>query len=113
MNAAREPWEPTGSPRDMTPAPDASPAGGPGQPPLEFPVADSRPAAEGEHVIELKEEQLVARKRLVEAGEVVIHTEVDEVPGRLEVDAFHEEIEIEHVPVGKVVTERVAPWEED
>jgi uncharacterized protein (TIGR02271 family) len=81
--------------------------------PLDYPIPEPEAAADAEHVIELKEEQLVARKHLVEAGEVVIHTEVDEVPGRLEVDAFHEEIEIEHVPIGKVVTERVAPWEEE
>jgi len=81
--------------------------------PLDYPAGVPRRLDEDEHVIELKEEQLVARKRLVEAGEVVIHTEIDEVPGRLEVEAFHEEIEVEHVPVGKVVTERIAPWEED
>ena len=61
--------------------------------------------------IELHEERLAARKDLVEAGEVVIHTEVDEVPGRLEVDSFHEEIQVEHIPIGRVVSERAAPWE--
>jgi len=81
--------------------------------PLDYPTDVEHRSGEDEHIIELKEEQLVARKRLVEAGEVVLHTEIDEVPGRLEVEAFHEEIEVEHVPVGKVVTERLAPWEED
>jgi len=115
MNAAREPLEPWPN----APAPDPTD-------PVSFraPDAEARPVVdpatnlpllreEEEHVIELKEEQLVARKRLVEAGEVVIHTEIDESPARLEVDAFHEEIEVEHVPLGKVVTERVPPWEEN
>jgi len=81
--------------------------------PLDYQSGGPPRLDEDEHVIELKEEQIVARKRLVEAGEVVLHTEVDEVPGRLEVEAFHEEIEVEHVPIGRIVTERVAPWEED
>ena len=81
--------------------------------PVEYPADDLRQLDTGEQVIELKEERLVARKQLVEAGEVLLHTEIDEVPGRLEVEAFHEEIEVQHEPVGKIVTERVAPWEED
>jgi uncharacterized protein (TIGR02271 family) len=63
--------------------------------------------------IELREEQLVAQKELRELGEVEVRTEVDEVPGRLEVDAYLEEVEIEHEPVGQVVSERGQPWEED
>jgi uncharacterized protein (TIGR02271 family) len=66
-----------------------------------------------EQTIELKEEQLVAHKDMREVGQVQIRTEVEEVPGRLEVEAFREEVEVEHVPVGQVVTEKVAPWEED
>ena len=69
--------------------------------------------AEGERTLELREEQLVPRKDLREVGEVVIRTEVEEVPGRLEVQAYREEVEVEHVPVGQVVRERVPPWEED
>ena len=63
--------------------------------------------------IELREEQLVARKELRELGDVEVRTEVDDVPGRLEVDAYREEVEIEHEPVGQVVSERGQPWEED
>jgi uncharacterized protein (TIGR02271 family) len=117
MHAAREPLEPLPPTPAEAPDPHApislrSPAAA--EPtPLDPAIATPHTVAEDEHVIELKEEQLVARKRLVEAGEVVIHTEIDESPARLEVDAFHEEIEVEHVPQGKVVTERVAPWEED
>lgn len=62
--------------------------------------------------LELREEQLVAHKELRELGEVEVRTEIEEVPGRLEVDAYREEVEIEHEPVGQVVSERGEPWEE-
>jgi len=67
----------------------------------------------GERTLELREEQLVAHKELREAGEVRVRTQIEEVPGRLEVEAYREEVEIEHEPVGQVVRERVAPWEEN
>jgi len=67
---------------------------------------------EGERVIELREEQLVAHKDMREMGQVQLRKYVEEGPGRLEVQAYREEVEIEHVPVGQVVRERVAPWEE-
>jgi uncharacterized protein (TIGR02271 family) len=67
----------------------------------------------GERTLELREEELVAHKELREAGEVAIRTQVEEFPGRLELEAYREEVEVEHVPVGQAVTERVAPWEED
>jgi uncharacterized protein (TIGR02271 family) len=63
--------------------------------------------------LELREEQLVARKDLREVGEIRVRTVVEEVPGRLEVEAQREEVEIEHVPVGQIVSERVGPYEED
>ena len=66
-----------------------------------------------QRTLQLREEQLVAHKELLEVGEVVLRTEIDQVPARLEVDASREEIEIEHEPVGKVVSERTDPWEED
>ena len=68
---------------------------------------------EDEQVLELREEELVAHKELRAAGEIVVRTEVEQVPGRLEVDAFHEEVEIQHEPVGQMVSERQQPWEED
>ena len=74
-------------------------------------IANAR--EESRRTIELREEQLVAEKALVDLGEVVIRTTVDEVPERLEVDAYREEAEVEHIPVGQVVSERVDPWEED
>jgi uncharacterized protein (TIGR02271 family) len=63
--------------------------------------------------VELREERLVAHKETQELGEVQVHTEVDETPGRLEVDAYREEVTVEHEPVGEVVTERVEPWRDD
>jgi uncharacterized protein (TIGR02271 family) len=64
-----------------------------------------------ERTIELKEEELVPRKELREVGQAEIRTEVEEVPGRLQVDAYSEEVEV--VPIGRVVAEKVGPWEED
>ena len=66
-----------------------------------------------ERTVELREEELVPHKEFREVGQVTVRTEVEEFPGRLEVDAFREEVEVEHVPVGQVVSEKVAPWEED
>jgi uncharacterized protein (TIGR02271 family) len=63
--------------------------------------------------LELREEQLIPHKELRELGEIEIRTEVDQVPSRLEVDAYREEVVVEHEPVGQAVSERVAPWEED
>ena len=76
--------------------------------------ASAETVAEGqEQTLELREEQLVAHKEMREVGEVAVRTEVEEVPGRLEVDAYREEVEVEHVPMNQVVQERQAPWEED
>ena len=66
-----------------------------------------------EQLLELREEELVAHKELRELGEVTVRTQIEEVPGRLEVDAYREEVTVEHEPVGQVVSEREAPWEED
>jgi len=78
------------------------------------PPVSSAPAQDvlGEQTLELREERLVAHKELQQVGEVEVRTVVDQVPGRLEVDAYSEEVVIEHVPVGQVVDERVDPWEE-
>jgi len=76
---------------------------------------DAQPEVEFETptTIELREEQLIARKDLLQVGEIELRTEVDEVPGRLEVDAYREEVVVEHETVGEVVSERDKPWEED
>jgi uncharacterized protein (TIGR02271 family) len=55
----------------------------------------------------------VPHTEVQEVGEARIRTWVEEVPGRLEVDAYTEEVEVEHVPVGQVVSERKPPWQED
>ncbi len=68
---------------------------------------------ERQRTLQLREEQLVAHKELLEVGEVVLRTEIDQEPARLEVDAAREEIEIEHEPVGQIVSERKDPWEGD
>jgi uncharacterized protein (TIGR02271 family) len=63
--------------------------------------------------LELREEQLVPRKELEEVGRVRIRKAVEDVPRRLELDAYYEEAEVEHVPIGRVVKEREAAREED
>ena len=63
--------------------------------------------------LELREEDLVARKEVRKAGEVAIRTEMEQVPSKLETEAFREEVRLRHVPVNQVVSERVPPWEED
>jgi uncharacterized protein (TIGR02271 family) len=74
---------------------------------------DAEPDTELPRTLELREEQFVARKHMRELGEVELRTEIEEHPGRLEVDAYREEVVIEHEPVGEVVRERREPWEED
>jgi len=65
-----------------------------------------------EQTLELREEQLVAHKDLRELGEIQVRTEIDQLPGRLEVDAYREEVVIEHEPVGQIVSEREQPSED-
>lgn len=78
--------------------------------PRAFAAADTGPMSE---TISLREERLVARREMRQAGEIVVRTEVEQVPGHLEVDALREEVEVEHVPIGQAVSERGEPWEED
>lgn len=75
--------------------------------------ADSGAPTNETRTLELREERLVAHKQLEEVGEVVVRTEVEQIPGRLEVDAYREQVDIEHEPVNRVVREREDPWEED
>jgi uncharacterized protein (TIGR02271 family) len=62
--------------------------------------------------LELREEQLVPRTELREAGQVRISKEVEEVPRELDVEAYREQVAVVHVPVGQVVAEKVGPWRE-
>jgi uncharacterized protein (TIGR02271 family) len=66
-----------------------------------------------ERVIELREEQLVANKRLHHLGEVVVRTEVETLPAHVEVDTLREQVEVVREAVGKPVDEREPPREED
>jgi uncharacterized protein (TIGR02271 family) len=84
-----------------------------GHQPLDTPESDAELDAQMTHTLELREERLVAHKDLREAGQIEVRTQVDEVPGRLEVDAYREEVLIEHEAVGQVVSERDKPWEEN
>lgn len=68
---------------------------------------------EAPQTIELREEELVAHKEPRHLGEIEVRTEVDEIPGRLEVDAYREEVAVEHEAVGRTVSERQKPWEEE
>jgi uncharacterized protein (TIGR02271 family) len=76
------------------------------------PIVESREELAAQ-TLRLREEELVARKVMEEAGRVQIRTRTEEFPGRIEVEALREEVEVEHVPVGEVVSERRKPWEED
>jgi len=78
-------------------------------------AGDEPDAAElpGARTLELREEQLVAHKNLRDLGEIEIRTEIEDIPARLEVDAYREEVLVEHESVGLVVSEREEPWEED
>jgi uncharacterized protein (TIGR02271 family) len=62
--------------------------------------------------IPLRREELVAHREMRHAGEVEVRTEIDVVPGRVEVEALREEVEVEHVPSGRVVAEREAPYQD-
>ena len=62
--------------------------------------------------IPLRQEELVAHREMRHVGDVEVRTEVETVPGRIEVEARHEDVEVEHVPVGRVVAAREAPHEE-
>jgi len=77
------------------------------------PTVERREEVPVGQTLRLREEELVARKVLEEVGRVQIRTRTEEFPGRIEVDAVREEVEIEHVPAGEVVAERRKPWEED
>jgi uncharacterized protein (TIGR02271 family) len=76
-------------------------------------LGESGVATEETATMQLQEERLVARKELEETGRIRIRKEVEEVPRRLEVDAYYEEVEVEHVPIGRIVKEQESPREED
>ena len=65
-----------------------------------------------EQMLELREEELLVHREMRDVGEAQIRTRVEQVPARLEVDAISEEVQVEHVPVGDVVSERSDPYHE-
>ena len=68
---------------------------------------------EGEtETLELREEHLVAHTELEETGRVRFRKEVEDLPRRLEVDAYVEEVTVEHVPIGRIVKEQEPAREE-
>ncbi len=73
---------------------------------------DRAPDAAERPRLDLFEEKLVAKKREQQLGEVVVRKEIEEVPGRLDVEASHDEVQIEHVPVGRIVNDREEPRQE-
>jgi len=81
------------------------------QEPRDRPELDT--VEETPRTIELREEQLVAHKELRDMGFIQLRTEIDEIPSHLEVDAYREEVVVEHETVGQVVREREKPWEEE
>ena len=76
-------------------------------------AGERRVETEETATLQLQEERLVAHKELEEKGRVRIRKEVEEVPRRLEVDAYYEDVDVEHVPIGRIVKEQEAPREED
>jgi uncharacterized protein (TIGR02271 family) len=58
------------------------------------------------------EEQLLVDKETHEIGEIVVRKVIEEVPTQAEVDAIHEELDVEHVSVDEVVKQRREPWRE-
>lgn len=68
---------------------------------------------DGERTLELREERLVARRKPHKIGEIVVRKEVDKVPVQVEVEALRQEVEIERVPIGREVSKRTPPRQEN
>jgi uncharacterized protein (TIGR02271 family) len=65
-----------------------------------------------ERTLPLHEEQLRVEKQTHEIGEIVVRKVIEDVPTQAEVDAIHEELDVEHVSVDEVVQRRREPWRE-
>jgi len=63
--------------------------------------------------LELREEELIAHAETVPSGTVHVRREVEAVPAHLEVEAARDEVQLERVPIGQEVSERIPPWDED
>lgn len=73
---------------------------------------DRAPQRSDEQVLELREEELLVHREMRDVGEARIQTRIEEVPARLEVDAYAEEVAVEHIAVGEVVNERTEPYQD-
>jgi uncharacterized protein (TIGR02271 family) len=70
--------------------------------------------ANGEpRTLRLHREELVAKKEPRVVGYVEIGTTTEELAGRLEVEAARQEVQIDHVPVGREVSEREGAHEQN
>jgi uncharacterized protein (TIGR02271 family) len=76
-------------------------------------IDETRGAPDEVESLELREERLEARKVPEETGRVRVRKAVEEVPRRLEAEAYYEDVEVEHVPIGRIVKEQESPREED
>jgi uncharacterized protein (TIGR02271 family) len=66
-----------------------------------------------DHVtLQLHEEVLEPVRREVERGVVRVHKRVETVPSTINVEAAHEEVEIERVPVDRQVETAPEPWQD-
>lgn len=63
--------------------------------------------AESATVIPVIEEQITVEKRVVEAGKVRISKHARQIEEIVDVPLLHEQVSVEHVPVNKVVEERL------
>lgn len=68
--------------------------------------ATARPSTDDARTLELREEELVARKRTVETGAVELHTDVVSQERTLEVPVTHEEVTIERHAVDRQPSDR-------
>jgi uncharacterized protein (TIGR02271 family) len=79
---------------------------------MERPAEPELEPSQDERTLELREEELVVHRAMQDIGQAHVRTYVEETPARLEVDAFAEEVHVEHVPMGQVVSERAEPYHE-
>ncbi len=72
-----------------------------------------RKAKGNEETMELREELLVPQRSRRKAGNITIRKVVEDLPAEKEVEALRQEVEVERVPVGRQVEDRLEPWEEE
>jgi len=65
-------------------------------------------------VVQLREEELVPVKEWVETGAVLIRKGIETYPQAMPVEVLHEEVQVEHVPVNRVLAEgeNATPWQD-